>query len=129
MNQPRGMVLLEIVLAIALFAASATVLLGALSSATRTLERVRDDAIAADLLITTQSMLRMGLIDIADAGPEAFEGGPDGWTWQIIADSADGPLDAPPMVQVRIVIAKQSTGVRRQLAQLMPDPLAVEVGE
>ncbi len=122
MQPNRGMVLLEVVLAIALFAVSAAVLLGALNSSIRTVDRVRHDAIAADLLVTTQSMLQMGLIETVDAGPESFESGPEGWTWQVITESIQADPDAPAMQRVEVVITHEPSGVERRLARLEPAP-------
>ena len=117
---------MEVVLALALFFLAGTVVYGGLSSSMAAVGRVRLAAQAADLAVTKLAEIQLGELDLLDEGPNAYEEEALAeWTWQIIVTSMDSDVllddsQAPPMVQVEIVVAHTSEPVVRRLVQLMP---------
>ena len=120
----RGAILLEVILSIALLAASAGVVLTALGQAQRSLRMMRLEAQAEDLAVSTLSMIEMGLLPAADDGPNEYRDDPGcaGWTWEI----ATRPLleqDANASIQltrVEVIIRFAAENYALRLAQIMP---------
>jgi len=108
----RGVVLLEVVLAVALFALAAGVVGGGLSGSLRTARRLEAEATAADLAVTVVSWLDLGLLPLEDAGPEAFEDEDRlGWTWQVMTGPADDAAEIDDgLVRVEITVRNRETG-------------------
>ncbi len=104
------MVLLEVVLATALFAMMALVVLAGLQSCFRSVGTMRLEAQAADLAISKTSEVHVGLLPPEDDGPNEYEDEGDealvDWTWEIVTEEIeiDIETDAPPMIQVQVII-------------------------
>ena len=95
--------------------------MGSLTSSVRAVDRLRLEAQAADLAVTTLSEIEMGILDATDAGPEAFEAaGLAGWTRQVIVTRLDA-AGGPPMRRVEAVIANAERGYVRRQGLLIAD--------
>lgn len=119
----KGVMLLEVVLALALFFVTAGVIFGGLDASIGALRRLRLEAQAADLAVTLLSEIQMGLVPAADDGPNSYpeaEALKD-WTWQIVTAPAEQTVEGPPFKQVRIVIVNTARGYTYRLGRLMPD--------
>jgi hypothetical protein len=82
----RGAILLEVVLALVLFAAAATIVGVALNAAMGSVDRLRLGAQAADLSVTVFSELQLGIRSVAEAGGATAQNqGTNAWTVEIIA--------------------------------------------
>jgi len=114
---PRGAVLLEVVLALALFVSGALVVLAGLNSALRTARRVQFEARAADLAVTLLSEIQIGVATLENAGPTAYEE-PElaGWSWQVATADEEQLTDGPPFKRVQVVI-RSPDGFSCRLAQ------------
>lgn len=108
----RGTILLEVILALGIFFTVATVVFAAMSSSFSTVQRVVVKARAADLAITKLSEIRLGEIEIADDGPNAYEEEDlTDWTWQIVATPVQSDTTLPaPETQVEVVITHAPSG-------------------
>lgn len=122
-RQPRrdvGAVLLEVVLALALFVVAASILTGGMSSSLDALQRLRLNAHAADLAVTTFSELQMGLKGVSLNGPEPFEPPLEQWSWEIVATPLETDVeDAGPVQQVEVVIRNEEEALVYRLTQVM----------
>jgi len=115
-----GIVLLEVVLSISMVFAMAGVLFLGVDSSVRSARRLRLDAQAADLAVTLLSEIQMGLVDPADAGPEAYEEPLEDWMWEIVTTPLEEmPLDEQDIEQVEIIISHVDGSSTYRLVQLM----------
>jgi len=107
-SSAAGMVLLEVVLATALFSMIALVVLAGLQSCFRSVGIMRLEAQASDLAISKTSEVHVGLLPPEDDGPNEYEDDEAlvDWTWEIITEEIeiDIETDAPPMMQVQVII-------------------------
>ena len=115
-----GVILMEVILALALFMAAGAVVFGALSASANAVNDLRLQAQAADLAVTKLSEIQMGLLEAIDDGPNAFtEEGLEEWTWQIVtASMEDEPFAAAELKQVEIIIAHKPSNTVRCLMRL-----------
>ncbi|MFB3894575.1 MAG: hypothetical protein ACE15C_21445 [Phycisphaerae bacterium] len=116
--------LLEVVLALALFFMSAAVIGGSVSTSLDAARRIRIDAQAADLAVTKLSELQMGLREVIDDGPNPYaeeEHLPD-WTWQIATNPIDNTavLQGPPLKRVEIIIRNTTGNYAYRLVHVLP---------
>jgi len=116
-------VLLEVVLALVLFAGAATVIGIALNASMTSVERLRMSARATDLSVTVFSELQLGVRSIADTGPEAFGLEVPGWTWEVAATPWGGAESASKLTRVEVTILYDDKAVHRA-AQVMRLPSA-----
>jgi type II secretory pathway pseudopilin PulG len=119
-SRQRGSVLLEVVLAVVLFAAAATVIGVGLKASMDSSERLRMGTHAGNLAITVASELQMGVRSLADTGPEAFGPPFEGWVWEIAAmpwNETEGA--ANDLVQVEVIVRHEPTGFVHRFAQVM----------
>src|SRR5258708_5437317 len=77
-----GAVLLEVILALALFVAAAAILSSGLSSSLDAVERLRFNTHAADFAVTVLSELQLGTKTLSTMGPQAFNKPDDDWSWE-----------------------------------------------
>lgn len=112
----EGAILMEVVLALALFVGAAVVIGGGLSASMRALDRVRLEGHALNLAITVLSELQMGIKPVTSAGPEPFDPPFELWSWQTIVTET-GVEGALPAVEV--VIRHEEENHVLRLAQLL----------
>jgi len=130
-----GAVLLEVVLALALFVMAAAIVLGGVGRSVDAAIRLQRQARAADLAVTLLSRIQMGQVDPVSDGPNAYADQPnddweeelEDWTWQVVATEPAGlDPDAPPLKTVEVIITHVPTGYNYRLAGLRPDDEAEE---
>jgi len=126
----RGAILLEVVLALSLFFMTATFVLTGLNAAIRSVSQAKLEAQGADLAVTVLSQVQMGLYDLVDTGPEAFDQEDlEAWTWQIVVGDLQDRQDLPQLKQVEVIIIHE-TGYTRRLAYFLWDnPAEAEAAE
>jgi type II secretory pathway pseudopilin PulG len=118
--QRHGSVLLEVVLAIVLFAAAASVVGIGLKAAMDGTEQLRMATHAGNLAVTVISELQMGIRSLADTGPEAFGPPFDGWVWEIAATpwvQTEGP--ANNLTHVEVTVRHEPTEFVHRFAQVL----------
>ena len=118
----NAVVLLEVVFALALFFVAAGVIAGGLNMTASASGRLALGAQGADLAVTVLSEIQMGLRQVVNEGPSAFEEGPDGWTWQIVASPAVSTGEGDSLWLVQVIVTHTPTGYAYRLAQLTPGP-------
>jgi hypothetical protein len=86
-----GAVLLEVVMALTLLFTTAAVITGSLNISIASLGRIKLQSQAENLAVSKLSELQMGLIGIADSGPNNYRDDDRlaDWTWQVSIGQAD----------------------------------------
>ena len=127
--------LLEVVLAIVLFAAAAAVVGMGLKAAIDGAQRLRLSTHAGNLAVTVVSELQMGLRSLADAGPEAFGPPFEGWVWEVEAlPSGQSQAESTPLtragtlMRVEVTVRYEPEGFVHRLAQVI-DVAAAHSGD
>lgn len=115
----NGAVLLEVVLALILFVAAATIVTSGLSSSVDSLDRLRFQAHAANLAVSVLSELQLGVRPLDSAGPEPFEAPFEAWTWEVLVTGLDDSEKAP-LRQVEIVVRQPEQQITHRLQALLP---------
>lgn len=116
----KGSVLLEVMLAIVLFAAAAAVIGIGLKASMDGAERLRMSTHAGNLAVTVVSELQMGIRSLADTGPEAFGPPFEGWVWEIAALPWMQTEDAGEnLMQVEVTVRHEPTEFVHRFAQVM----------
>jgi type II secretory pathway pseudopilin PulG len=130
----QGAVLLEVILALTLFAFAAGILSSSLSSAVQRTLRLHDQTHALDLAASVLAELELGIRAPQNSGPEPFEAPFETWTWQIESTpSTFGTGDLSPLAQVTVIIRHTASSTVQRLTGILPpsdpstnpgDPLA-----
>jgi len=118
----RGAVLLEVVLAMAIFVSTMSVVYMAFYSSRAGLRMVRLNNQAADLAYTVMSEIHLGLIDKANNGPNDYgEENPEleGWEWQVTVETITDTGESESMQQVIVTITNLDENITSELVELM----------
>src|SRR6185369_14232701 len=123
-RRDRGALLLEVVLALVLFAAAATVIGIALNAAVGSVDRLRFSAHAADMSITVFSELQLGIRSVTEPAPA--NAGTNAWTVEIsarpwsgaAAESGASFSASAPLTEVEVTIRHES-GFTHRARQVM----------
>lgn len=124
-RRPGGAVLLEVVLALGIFFMGAAVVAGSLNISITATQRIKLQAQAADLAVTKLSEIQMGLLSVADDGPNAYsedENLPD-WTWQVVTTPMDEQMvvvAGPVLKRVEIIIRNANMSYVYRLTHVLP---------
>ncbi len=115
-----GAVLMEVVLALALFAAAAAVIGSGLNASSRSLDRLRFTTHASDLAESVLSEIQLGLKPLAEAGPENFDPPFQDWTWQLaVTPAGDSPFARTQLQHVEVIVRNQQSAAGFRLSQLL----------
>ena len=114
-----GSVLLEVVLALALFLAAATVIMAGIHSSIEATERLRLHTHAMNLAISVMSEMKMHARAIASIGPEPLQPPFQKWKYQIIvSQSQSGPVEPDAMQSVEVVISHSEENMVQRLSEM-----------
>ncbi len=133
-GRARGAVLLEIILAMTLFAGMVGVVLGAFDASLGAVRRCRLEAKAGDLAATVAAYVESGELPPSDAGPRSFAEPPfemilgEEWTWQIVTEDVPATLPGMNVRLVRILVVNEPEGVWHTLAMLVGAGAEAEEG-
>jgi hypothetical protein len=116
----HGIVLLEVVLALAAFFTVGGLIIASLDAAVGAAEEVRNDARAADLAVTLLSQIHVGLLEPQNTGPEYCDEPLEDWTWEIVAETVSADPTAPDMLRLEVVVRNTERGRVHRLAELVP---------
>lgn len=112
-------VLLEVVLALALFVAAATVISAGINSSIQAAQRLRLGTHAANLAISVMSEMQMHIRPIANAGPEAFSPPFEKWKYQVlVSEAAESSMGTDALQSVEVVITHSEENTVQRLSQL-----------
>ncbi len=120
-----GSVLLEVVIALALFVAAATIIGVGMNASVRSVERQRLNAHGTDLAATVLAELQLGLRTYDPADPEPFDAPFTNWTWQVIVTPEETLDPEPVFQQVEVVVRHDNPPHTLRLFELLP----IDTGE
>ncbi len=119
----QGAVLLEVILALALFVFATAIVSSSLHSAVERTARLHLQAHALDLAVSVLSEVQMGVLPLAPAGPEPFEAPFDQWTWQVeVSPFSFDTEDVSGLQLVSVVVRNEGASAVQRLAQLVAPP-------
>lgn len=124
MARKRAAILLEIILALAMFTVIATILLTAIRQTAEQAVRIQLRTRAADLAFTLVSELQTGQLPLQATDSRPYEDPRlADWQWQIeLADPPGAPLtDGPIMRQAIVTVSHVNPSYQFSLGQLVPD--------
>ena len=121
----RGVVLLETVLAMTLFVTTAAVVLGALSASMRTDRNMALQATALDRAASVFARLRMGILPVANAGPNPCDPPFDDWTWQVTTTASGNADSSSALQQVHVTVRNDAKNYQLDLTELINNPDAL----
>lgn len=116
----QGAVLLEVILALALFVAAAAIISAGMSASIKSVERLRLNTHAANLAISVLSELEMGMKTMALSGPQPFQPPFEEWTWE--AQDASGKSEfsaAGRFKKVEVIIRHADPDLVYRLSQIV----------
>ena len=114
----RAVVLLEIVFALALFAAVAGTIIGAFGACIRSVGNLRLEQRASNLAATLLSQVQMGDLPADSDGPNVYDEPLEDWTWEIAVTDLPEPIDGARIKRVRVIITNVVEGYVYRLAYL-----------
>ncbi len=118
----NGGVLLEVVIALALFVAAAAIITTGMNASVRSVERQRLNAHGMNLATTVMSELQLGLRSYDSADPEPMDAPFTNWTWQVVAtpeESLDFDFESG-LQQVEVIVRHQQPEHVVRLMELLP---------
>src|SRR5947207_1431059 len=107
-NLQGGSVLLEVVLALALFVGAATVISSGINAAIRSVDRVRLQSHAVNLAISIISEMQMHARPVAPVGPEPFPPPFEEWTFKIEVAQSEGSVETADSLRTVEVIIRHT---------------------
>jgi type II secretory pathway pseudopilin PulG len=116
----RAGALLEVLLALVLFAAAAAVVTSALSASVASLERQKFSSQALNLAATTVAEVQLGIRPANSDGPRPMEPPFQDWTWETVLTPMEtaGGTSASSM-RLDVIVRHQTSSVVQRLAQVV----------
>jgi hypothetical protein len=126
-----GAVLLEVVLALALFVAAATVLTGGVNASVQAVDKLRLENHAMDLAITLVSEMQMHARPVEAVAERAFEAPFEDWNYTVELHAIDSDVLVESLNTAEVVVRHTREGVVVRLYQVvrMGDALSEEERE
>ena len=115
-----GAVLVEVILALVLFAAAAVVIGAGMHSAIEGVTRQKLNLHAVNLAVSVLSEIQMGFRSVESLGPETFESPFDHWTWQLILTPTEtDAAETSDLTRVEIIVRHDDPAVVHRLTQIL----------
>lgn len=115
-----GAVLLEVVLALVLFAAAAAIVVAGMNASVNSVERLRLNTHAVNLASTVLAELQLGLRSLDALGPEDFEAPFEGWSWELSPTSeSDDLATGPRLTKVEVIIRHADPPLVYRMCQVL----------
>jgi type II secretory pathway pseudopilin PulG len=117
----RGVALMEVLLALALFVAAAAVVTSALNSSLESLERQRLGVHALNLASSTLAEIQLGIRPLAGEGKQAFTAPFQDWSWELLVTPMESEAgeSAAGMVRAEVIVRHQTAPIVQRLAQAL----------
>ena len=116
----RGAVLLEVLLALALFVAAAAIVTASMNASLEGLDRLKLNTHAVNLAVTVFSELQLGSRAVEVNGAQAFEPPFQDWSWELaLTPSETETGESGGLTQVEVIIRRKDPDVVYRQAQLL----------
>lgn len=120
----RGAILLEVVLALAIFVGAAAVVHMGLSQSMAAARRLRLQARAENLALSKLAEIQAGIIERSASGPNAYEDDdPDlaGWEWTLEIVTVSEGTESPPIQRVSVIVRRPGDRMTYRVTKLLPE--------
>lgn len=118
-----GSVLLEVILALALFVTAAAIVTSGMNASADSLERQRLNTHAGNLAATVLAEIQLGSRSTAVGGEQPFLAPFEKWTAELIVSPAETETGAASgLLRIEVVIRHQESTLVRRLAQVIRVP-------
>lgn len=115
----NGSVLLEVILALVLFVAAATIITAGMNASVAAVERLRRDTHTLNLALSLIAEVQMNVRPLENAGPEPFEAPFEDWMWRIDVSALESPaVEADALKKVEVVVWHATENSNQRIAQL-----------
>lgn len=115
-----GAALLEVIIALALFVATAAIITSALSASLESLDRQRRTLHASNLANSVMAELQLGIRAPGNSGAQPFEAPFDQWTWELAVTSSETETgESSDLTHAEVIIRHKEFPTVRRLAQLI----------
>jgi len=119
-GRQAGAILLEVVLALVLFAAAAAIIGAGLNASISGLERLRLNTHAADIAVSVLSELQLGIKSLTVSGPQACEAPLQGWTWEAVATPMQAESrDSGHLKMIEVIVRHDEPPTAYRLSQIV----------
>lgn len=116
----RGSVLLEVILALALFVTAAAIVTSGMNASADSLQRQRLNTHAGNLAATVIAEIQLGIRSTAEGGEQPFLAPFDKWTSELIVAPAETETGAASgLLRVEVIIRHQEAQLVRRLSQVV----------
>lgn len=120
---PCGTVLLEVLLALALFVSAAAIVTSGMNASSDNLERQRLNTHAANLAATVLAEIQLGIRSTSEAGEQPFLAPFDKWTSELVVSPTETETgEASGLLRVEVIIRHKEATLVRRLAQVIRIP-------
>lgn len=121
----RGSVLLEVILALALFVVAAAIVTSGMNASTDNLDRQRLNTHAANLGATVLAEIQLGIRSTSEAGEQPFAPPFELWTAELnVAPAETETGEASGLLRVEVIVRHKESTLVRRLAQVIRIPSA-----
>lgn len=131
-----GVALLEMVIALAVFVATAGVVFSSLRVGLATAGELRRRNEAANLAVTVMSLIEAGTLAVESEGPVGFDDPrfedefyaplAEEWTWQTVVGDVPEMLDDVGVLRVEVIVRHELSAIEYRLVRWMAEPDAGE---
>ncbi|MGZ8938270.1 MAG: hypothetical protein ACXW32_03570 [Limisphaerales bacterium] len=120
-SRQKGSVLLEVVLALALFIGAATVISAGISASVEAVHRVRLQTHAANLAISLMAEIQIGVRPLTAIGPESFEEPFKEWLYRVnLTPGEEAVMETDLSRPVEVIVWHSGENVVHRITQLFP---------
>ena len=127
----RGAILLEVVLALALFVAAAAIVGSSINSSLNSLETTKRQTHAVNLAMSILAEMQMGIRATIPSPPEVFEAPFEDWIWQaqpiISTESFFEMTDESTTTTLQIIVHHSVSDTIHRLTQIVPLTAATSI--
>ncbi|NBV20939.1 MAG: hypothetical protein EBS05_02945 [Proteobacteria bacterium] len=119
----QGTVLLEVLLALALFVSAAAIVTSGMNASSDNLERQRLNTHAANLAATVLAEIQLGIRPTTEAGEQPFLPPFELWTSELVVSPTETESgEASGLLRVEVIIRHKEATLVRRLAQVIRIP-------
>jgi len=116
----HGSILLEVILALALFVTAAAIVTSGMNASADSLERQRLNTHAGNLAATVLAEIQLGIRSTAAGGEQPFLAPFDKWTAELVVSPTETETGAASgLLRVEVIIRHQEAQLVRRLSQVV----------
>lgn len=119
-SSAHGSVLLEVILALALFVTAAAIVTSGMNASADSLQRQRLNTHAGNLAATVLAEIQLGIRSTAETGEQPFLAPFDKWTTELVVSPTETETGAASgLLRIEVIIRHQEAQLVRRLSQVV----------